>query len=31
VSSMGCAVLVVLGLLGILVLFVVVPPWVPGT
>jgi hypothetical protein len=31
VSSMGCAVLVVIAMLGILVLFVVVPPWVPGT
>ena len=31
VSSMGCAVLVVIGLLGILVLFAIAPPWVPGT
>jgi hypothetical protein len=30
VSSMGCALLVVIAVLGILVLFVVVPPWVPG-
>ena len=31
VLSMGCAVWVVLALLGILVLFVLAPPWVPGT
>jgi hypothetical protein len=31
VSSMGCAVVVVFALLGILVLFMIAPPWVPGT
>jgi hypothetical protein len=31
VSSMGCALLVVIAVLGILVLFIVIPPWVPGT
>jgi hypothetical protein len=31
VASMGCAVLVVLALTAILALFVLIPPWVPGT
>jgi hypothetical protein len=31
VSSMGCAALVVIVVLGILVLFILAPPWVPGT
>jgi hypothetical protein len=31
VSSMGCAVVVVTAVLGILVLFIFAPPWVPGT
>jgi hypothetical protein len=31
VASMGCAALVVLGLVAILALFIIFPPWVPGT
>ena len=31
VASMGCAVFVVLALVAILALFIVIPPWVPGT
>jgi hypothetical protein len=30
VASMGCALLVALAILGLIVLFILVPPWVPG-
>ncbi len=31
VASMGCAVFVILATIGVLVLFIAFPPWVPGT